>query len=124
MRNLITLVLITISLSVSAQSYSIARYEQTDTGINKRLFIAIYSTVTPKYIEHFFTTTEMVDSGSIKSAIVRLIAQLSINDSLYVAPPMVVDKIRRARRFNIDQDSIQAERRRIRRAMKLVNDTQ
>ena len=124
MRNLITLLLITISLSLSAQDYSITRYEQTGNGLKKSLFIAIQSNVTPKYIEHFFTTPEMVDSVTIKAAIAKLIAQLSISDSLYVPPPVVVDKIRRARLYNIDQDSIKAEKRRIRKSIKTeINDT-
>ncbi|MEI7524584.1 MAG: hypothetical protein WCJ95_09660 [Mariniphaga sp.] len=118
MKNIIFIFLIICSITGSAQDYKITRFEQSNTPLGKSIFIAIRSTNTPLYIERFFTKNEMADSTTIKSAISKLIAQLSVNDSLYSPPPAVLDKMARARKYIISQDTIKAIKRKIKKALK------
>lgn len=113
------------TLITPPKSYTITRYEQTGTN----LFICINSTRTPNYMESVFTTTDMDDSVSIKKAIINLVAQLSINDSLYVPPPpplATIVKLDRAMKYIIDPSAIRIAKRKIRRendALRLMNDS-
>ena len=64
-------------------------------------------------MEHFFTPDEKMDSTTIKMTIAGLIAQLQVSDSLYVPPVPVVDRVNRAKRYQIDPALIHQKRIRI-----------
>ena len=114
MSKYLLLILMFGALLAKAQTNQITRYEQVDTT----LFICIHSNTTPNYVEHFFTHDEKVDSSTVKLAIAKLFSALELNDSLYVPPPVVVNWIERAKRYNIDRDVIRAEKRRLRKQLR------
>ena len=89
MKKLIIVLFAVASLGLNAQeNYKISRYEKRDTI----LFICINSTVTPSYIEHFFTQGEQTNSDSIKVTIEKLLADLMIKSDDYVNPEPLLDK--------------------------------
>lgn len=67
-------------------TFKISRFEEQ----GESLFICINSTNNPVYIEHFFTEEEKLDkAGTIE----KLVAELEIKDSEYVAPLPRISKL-------------------------------
>lgn len=67
-------------------TYTISRFEEC----GESLFICLNSTNNPVYLEHFFTESEKLDkAGTIE----KLVAELEIIDSGYVAPLPIIDKL-------------------------------
>ena len=118
MKNIIVLLLLAFSISASAQTFTITRFDQ----VGSDLIISLSSKSTTSYINHVFTESEKTDTTTIKATIATLAAKLGQIDSLYAPTPIVVvDKIRRAKKFQIDPNLIKSERRRIDKLIK--NDT-
>jgi len=81
------------------KSYNISRFEETGDS----LFIAINSTNNPVYLEHFFTEEEKLD---IEGTITRLVAELEIKDSEYVAPSVPVSRLKEVENFMVDEEKV------------------
>ena len=81
------------------KSYNISRFEETGDS----LFIAINSTNNPVYLEHFFTEEEKLD---IEETITRLVAELEIKDSEYVAPSVPVSRLKEVENFMVDEEKV------------------
>ena len=119
MKQLLLSLLLFCSLIVRSQdqTYLISRYEQT----GDQLFICISSLKTPSYVEHFFTNDEKADSTAVKITIAGLIAQLQVADSIYVPPTPTIDRLKRAKKYQIDPSIIKAKRRQLNKGQPKIN---
>jgi hypothetical protein len=81
------------------KSYTISRFESQGDS----LFISINSLNNPVYIEHFFDENEKLD---IPATIERLVAELEIKDSEYVAPLPRIDRLEEAKALTISKTKI------------------
>jgi len=81
------------------KSYIITRYEEQGDS----LFICLNSTNNPVYLEHFFDESEKLD---IPATIERLVAELEIKDSEYVAPLPRIDRLEEAKAIEIKPEKV------------------
>jgi hypothetical protein len=97
-----------LSISIQAQelNYKISRYEETSSS----LFICINSTVTPSYIEHFFSDKESNTPEVRKKTIERLVAELQLKDEEYKAQEKAISKIREAEKLTLDTANIRLQK--------------
>ena len=81
------------------KTYTITRYEQTGDS----LFICLNSTNNPVYLEHFFTEEEKLD---IQGTITKLVAELELKDTEYMAPLPVISKLEEVKNLEIKKEDI------------------
>lgn len=94
------------------ETYTITRFEEK----GNELFICLNSTNNPVYLEHFFDENEKLD---VKGTIEKLVAQLEIMDSEYVAPLPVIDKKADLENITIDSKKVALQKTAILEAKQL-----
>ena len=95
-----------------SKNFEIVRYEtKGDTT-----YMMIKSTVTPNYIEHFFTPNELLN---LQDTVTGLVADLSLMDDDYIPPTPIISKLSDLKNFTVDV-SVFATRKAAKKALRLA----